>query len=684
MVSVSASFRKKATRAIWAIVLFVIVYLLLITLATILAVLCCYFGVKLIVELPGILTLAAGIGLAGMGLLVLFFLVKFVFKNSTVDRTGFIEIIEAEQPRLFSFIKHIADKVETQYPHKVFLSADVNASVSYEAGFWSMFFPSNKNLTIGLALVNAISVDEFRAILAHEFGHFSQKSMKVGAYVYNVNKVIFNMLFENDSYSKIVEKLNAVGGPIALFTALGVKIVQGIQWILRQVYTVVNVSYMALSREMEFHADEVAANVAGSRPLVASLLRMNLVDEAYNRTLDFYNARISEAKTAENIFGQHQFVLHYTAKDNQLLYENGWPEVSLQLLSRFNKSKLIIKDQWASHPNLEDRVANLQRLNIAGSQADHSPANSLFTDIDGLQRQLTQKVFSVVTYEQETSPVPDPEFETQYVKDREENRFGDVFNGYYDYKNPPSTDFSALNNVQEKQLSAALLFSDSMVDKIYTAISIEQDMDTVKRIESGEFKVKYFDYDGNKYHGRDAGLLVPQMEKELAVLKHDIEANDYDIARYFLNLARRQGTENSLMEKYQALNRLDNEYEADEALHRKIAEATEFVTQTTPFDMIEQKIAALKPVEEDFKKKLVQLLDEEGLKAGLPHEVRAVFEKYLSRDWVYFVRPAYDDSALEVLFTPIRYFPFLLSRRYFLTKKSLLTYFEECIKKNHA
>jgi hypothetical protein len=35
-----------------------------------------------------------------------------------------------------------------------------------------------KNLTIGIGLINSTSVGELKTILAHEFGHFSQRSMK--------------------------------------------------------------------------------------------------------------------------------------------------------------------------------------------------------------------------------------------------------------------------------------------------------------------------------------------------------------------------------------------------------------------------------------------------------------------------------------------------------------------------
>src|SRR5688572_8351939 len=131
-----------------------------------------------------------------------------------------------------------------------------------------MFLPTKKNLQIGLGLVNAVNISEFKAILAHEFGHFSQRSMKLGSYVYNVNKIIYNMLYDNRTYGKALEGFANVSGYFAIFANLTSWIISGIQSILQQVYGVVNKSYMSLSRQMEFHADSVAAYVSGGDHLV--------------------------------------------------------------------------------------------------------------------------------------------------------------------------------------------------------------------------------------------------------------------------------------------------------------------------------------------------------------------------------------------------------------------------------
>jgi Zn-dependent protease with chaperone function len=43
-------------------------------------------------------------------------------------------------------------------------------------------------------------------------------------------------------------------------------------------YGVINKNYMSLSREMEFHADAVAASVSGSENLITALKKLEISD----------------------------------------------------------------------------------------------------------------------------------------------------------------------------------------------------------------------------------------------------------------------------------------------------------------------------------------------------------------------------------------------------------------------
>lgn len=313
-IKVSESFRTMTVKAIVSIILFIVTYVVLIFLAIAFIVLCGILGYALVTTSLHTITVMVSIGLLSMGILILIFLVKFVFKKHVTDRSHLIEITAVQEPALFLLIEEIVKEVKTDFPQKIYLSADVNASVFYDSSFWSMFLPVKKNLQIGIGLINTVSVIELKAVLAHEFGHFSQRTMKVGSYVYNMNQIIYNMLYENESYTSVAEKWAAWSNIVSIFVMLAVKVVSGIQWILQKIYEIINLSYMSLSREMEFHADEVAAHVAGSQPLIASLLRMDLADHSYNTVLNYYGSRVSDSVKSENIYPEQKYVMNFLAE----------------------------------------------------------------------------------------------------------------------------------------------------------------------------------------------------------------------------------------------------------------------------------------------------------------------------------------------------------------------------------
>lgn len=216
----SPGFKSEATKVLGAILLFIVTYVLLFTAALALAALCAAGGIGLIVLKPMFLTLMLGVGLAGLGVMVVVFLIKFLFKSHKVDRTGMVEITAAEHPQLFAFIRMLSKETRTSFPKRIYLSPDVNASVFYDSSFWSMFLPVKKNLLIGLGLVNVVNVSEFKAVIAHEFGHFSQRSMKLGSYVYNMNHIIFNMLYDNQGYASAIESWANSSSYFAFFANL--------------------------------------------------------------------------------------------------------------------------------------------------------------------------------------------------------------------------------------------------------------------------------------------------------------------------------------------------------------------------------------------------------------------------------------------------------------------------------
>src|SRR4029453_8725249 len=117
------------------------------------------------------------------------FMCKALFFVQTRHEIDNIEITEKKQPRLFAFINRLADEAGAPRAHRVFLSPRVNAAVFYDLSVLNLFFPSRKNLEIGLGLVNAVSLGELKAVLAHEFGHFGQRSMPASPWGYIAHEI---------------------------------------------------------------------------------------------------------------------------------------------------------------------------------------------------------------------------------------------------------------------------------------------------------------------------------------------------------------------------------------------------------------------------------------------------------------------------------------------------------------
>jgi Zn-dependent protease with chaperone function len=680
-IQLSKEFKNQATKAILAINLFAFTYLIILLLAVLLTGLCIAGGVSLIVIKPMFITIALGIGLASLGVLILIFLLKFIFKSHKVDRSHLIEINEQQEPELFKMIREIVQSVGTSFPKKVYLSSEVNAAVFYDSSFWSMFFPTKKNLLIGLGLVNTLTKEEFKAILSHEFGHFSQRTMKVGSYVYNVNQVIFNMLFENESYESLVQRWANVSGYFSIFVIIAGKINEGIQWVLRKLYVVVNKNYLGLSREMEFHADEIAASVTGYEPLKNSLLRLALADDSFNNVLNFYNNRISENIKSTNLYHDQSLVINFLAELNSLPKTNGLPDITLEEQSKYNKSKLVIKDQWASHPTTEERISRLEKTGFSAKYDSDLLANSIFNDISKTQKQIANKLFGTVNYQGETKEIAHEKFLEEYKAEILSNSFSKIYNGYYDSKNPINFDLNHDKSINDK-ITIDELFSDEKVDLVYTSVALQNDIQILTNISNKTILVKTFDYNGVRFKSKNSGKLIEEIKPQLERLNELIKNNDLEIYYYFRTLEQQQNKPNELEQLYIEFFEFDKIFDSKYEIYTKLLIELQFTSVTTPFEQIRANFKRIKPTEELLKIEISQLLSDAIFQTEITMEIKEKLEKYTSTTLDYFGGVSYFDENLNILYTAINNYGYLLSRKYFLMKRKLLTYQEELIKNN--
>lgn len=673
----SSEFRTKSILAIGSIAFFILIYFILFSFTIGLTALCIYGAILLIDTFPRFISIALGIGLASFGLLIFYFLIKFVFSFRKIDRSNFYEIQHANQPEIFSLIQEIVTEVKTSFPKRVYLSTDVNAAVFYDSNFWSMFFPVKKNLLIGMGLLNSVSQDELKAVLAHEFGHFSQKSLKLSSYVYNVNQVIFNLVSEDESFDKIIQKWAETSGYLNFFIVLAVNIIEGIKWILQKLYEIVNKSYLGLSREMEFHADEIAVSIAGYEPFRRSLLRAELSGEALSRVLTFYADKISDNIRSENVYDEHWFVLNLLAKESRLPIVNGFPEVTIEEYKKFKKSKLVIKDQWASHPSISDRLER-QKKHSEFVEFKHQPALHLFRNYEEVQKTLTNFLFTDIEYKGEIQYMDSSKFESIFYQEFKNNTFSDIYNEYYDNKNPVYFDLENINTTDGK-IEFPELFSEQIVDLVHTEFALKNDLEIIKKIAYKTISLKTFDYDGKKYESKEGYKLITKLNLELEQVNSKIKENDIKIFTFFEQTEALLSKPKKLKEYYQTLFEYDQQIDSKLDIITKIYNHLEFTNYTTPFDKIITNFRRFRPLESQLKQEIESIVKDNLYTNEISKDMKDNFHLFLSSDLEYFRDTAYNNENLEVLFLAIENYRHLLLRGYFLLKKKLLSYQKEII-----
>jgi len=180
-----------------------------------------------------------GWGIALCSALLAIFMLKGFFFVQRGGDASLVELTREQQPRLFEFLNRLADEAGAPRAHRVYLSARVNAAVFYDLSISIYYSPSKKNLEIGLGLVNVLNQGELRAVLAHEFGHFAQRTMAVGRWVYIAQQIAGNLVARRDAWDELLNTWSQLDFRIAWIAWLLRIIVWSLRSVVDTVFSVV-------------------------------------------------------------------------------------------------------------------------------------------------------------------------------------------------------------------------------------------------------------------------------------------------------------------------------------------------------------------------------------------------------------------------------------------------------------
>ena len=339
--------RSLALFAVLAMLMVVLSYIFIL----LLAVACVYVPFLIISNSAGFQTLAlmiAGVIVAGS------MIWSLVPRRDKFEAPG-LALTRASHPRLFAELEDIAAALNEPMPAEVYLIGDANAWVADRGGL--MGFGSRRVMGLGLPLLAALNVSQFRAILAHEFGHYYGGDTKLGPWLHRTQMAMIRT-FQN---------LGSVGSTmrVALMQLL-YYIVFGI---LKAYWKLFLRAINFVSRKQEFRADELACIVAGPEALISGLRGVHAAASAWPSFL----------KTEMAPMFNMGYLPPMTTGFAQFLAA---PPILQQVRQGLEKRIREEKTQpFNSHPPLRERVAAAQRLSIPSLPRDTELALALLNNV---------------------------------------------------------------------------------------------------------------------------------------------------------------------------------------------------------------------------------------------------------------------------------------------------------------
>lgn len=270
-----------------------------------------------------------------------------------------------DAPALWSLAKDVADTVGTRPIEEIYVSPTTEVGVMERGGMWQKLRGSGQRvLILGLGALPGMTQPQFRAILAHEYGHFSNRDTAGGNLAGLVRASLHQMAFS----------LSATGqarwyNPAWLF-------VNGFYRIYLRIT-------LGASRLQEILADRYAAAAYGAGNLISGLQHM------IRQGLAFGAGVSSEIE--ESLEQDRELRNLYTLP---LVEGGGLPkevaDAEAEILSRPTSP-------YDSHPAPRDRIELLERLGAHGkADEDPEPVWNLLENPDALQAEMTELIERLV------------------------------------------------------------------------------------------------------------------------------------------------------------------------------------------------------------------------------------------------------------------------------------------------
>ena len=200
----------------------------------------------------------------------------FVSTRRRPDAMPGIAVTDEEQPALWARVRELASVAGTEPPDEIRLDHKANASVTQDAALLGLV-PGARRLFLGAPLLLVLSPAQLDAVLAHEFGHYSNHDTRLLPIV-------------NRGRMSVLRAVEAAAGSARQGSAAATGRALPGRYLIYRLFKSYAEHYLAatqaMSRRQEFAADEISAQVAGPRVTIAALESMPGLQAAHRFYLE--------------------------------------------------------------------------------------------------------------------------------------------------------------------------------------------------------------------------------------------------------------------------------------------------------------------------------------------------------------------------------------------------------------
>lgn len=285
--------------------------------------------------------------------------IKSLFVRVKDEDPGIVLDLTSE-PDFRALLDEVAAKVGTRPVDRVFLTPGTEIAVFERGGLGDQLRGhAERCLVLGLGVLEGLRINDFKAILAHEYGHFSNRDTAGGGFSLGVRRSMVSMAHAL-----------ADGGAATWYNPAW--------WFFNAFYRIFLRISQGASRLQEVLADRWAAFSYGSDAFVRGFEHVIARSVIFNAQADMAVEKVREAKQPLSNF-------YHTLREQPLQHE---------LVSEHQKQAFEREPSpYDSHPAPRDRIAWVKALAIPEPEAaDHAEAWSMFKGREALERDMTHTV----------------------------------------------------------------------------------------------------------------------------------------------------------------------------------------------------------------------------------------------------------------------------------------------------